>query len=243
MNSELIRGSLIAQILRHAVSDGKLAENFAEKIVKRDLEKKSRQRLELTDYIEIYEAAPAWLQGAMELALNVFQRNADLRTLRFDDVKDDGFLYLIQSKTRKHGKSAYLRIPVSIPTVLSLAGHATLEDIIRSCRDEIACPFVLHKRPERRRRSKDKTHWAQLGPKDLSKGFAEVRDSLERFRKMPKTQRPTFYECVSLGMHLREGDGWSKEAIRKLKGHATARMTQNYLDGHDWTTVEVPEGR
>ena len=232
--------NLLSQILRHAVSDGKIAENLAEKIVKRDLEKKKRNRLELSDFVDIYAASPPWLQRAMELALNIFQRNTDLRSLRFADLKPDGYLYIVQSKTRKHGKSAYLRIPCSIPTVLSLTGHQTLEDIINSCRDDVVCPYILHRKPERRRPSKEKEHWAQKSKKELSKAFAQVRDSLVQFKNVPKEKRPSFYECVSLGMHLREGMGWDDEALKKLKGHTSVRMTRHYLDGHDWTTVEVP---
>lgn len=233
--------ALLVQICRNAVSDGRLQRNLAEAIVKRDRDRKQRGRLTLEAYSAIYAEADPVTRLGMELALNITQRNYDLRGIRFADLREDGYLYLIQSKTRKHGKSAYLRIPGTLRTVHSEAGYRTLAEIIAAGRDDVPCPFVLHERPQRLRKSADKEHWAQLGKKRLSRGFAEARDATGLFDGIPEAERPTFYECVALGMHLREKAGWDKKRVRALKGHTSDRMTDHYLDGHDYTTIEEPK--
>lgn len=230
--------ALLVQICRNAVSDGRLQRNLAEAVVKRDRDRKQRGRLTLEAYSAIYAKAKPVIQHGMELALNILQRNYDLRMIRFTDLQADGYLYLVQSKTRKHGKSAYLQIPDTLRTVHSEAGHRTLKDLVRACRDDIPCPFILHEIPDRKRKSLEKEHWAQLGKKRLSRGFAEARDATGLFDEIPEAERPTFYECVSLGMHLREKSGWTKKQVRALKGHTSDRMTDHYLDGHDYTTIE-----
>lgn len=233
--------ALLVQICRNAVSDGRLQRNLAEAIIKRDRDRKRRRRLVLEAYSAIYAKAEPAIQHGMEFALNILQRNYDLRWIRFPDLREDGYLYLIQSKTRKHGKSAYLQIPETLRTAHSEAGHRTLKDMVRACRDDIPCPFILHEIPDRKRKSADKEHWAQLGKKRLSRGFAEARDATGLFADIPENERPTFYECVALGMHLRKKAGWTKKQIQALKGHTSEKMTDVYLDGHDYTTIEGPE--
>ena len=234
--------ALLLQICRYAVSDAKLTHNPVEKILPRDKVRRKRQRLILEWYSAIYAKAAPVVQHGMELALNITQRNYDLRVIRFTDHREDEkkrlYLFLIQSKTRKHGKSAYLKIPGDLPTVHSEAGHKTLTDLINACRDDVLSPFVLHEMPERKRKSKEKEHWTQISKKRLSRGFAEARDLTGLFDDMPEEQRPTFYECVSLGTHLREKAGWTKAQIKKIKGHTRESTTDIYLDGHDYTTIE-----
>lgn len=229
----------LCQLWKYAVSDGVVGDNIPARIIPRDADQKVRQRLTLDAYKAIFKKARPSVQRAMELSLNAIQRRSDIQKWRFDDQRD-GFAYVIQQKTRKHGPSAYLRIPLSLPVVHSGLGATTLGEIIDACRDDVLCPFLVHEKPVRLRKSKEKVHHFQLSRKQISDGFAEARDATGLFADIDPEQRPTFHEVISLGEHLREQSGWTVDQIRQLRGHTTDRQTKHYLEGHTWTTVDVP---
>ena len=230
--------SLLVVIYRHAVSEQAVMENLPEKIIKRDAEAKSRGRLTLDAYKAIFAKAPFAIQSAMELSLNSLQRRTDIQAWRFDQ-QQDGHAYVIQSKPRKHGPSAYLAIPLALPCVHSERKCATLGEIVDSCRDTILSPFLVHWKPKRIKAG-EKAHWTQLSPKQISDGFAEARDATGLFDSVPIEERPTFHELIALGAHLRLESGWTESQIQRLKGHTSVQMTQVYLEGHSWTKVEIP---
>ena len=230
----------LVHLYSHAVSDGLVPENLPEKIKKRDAEAKQRDRLTIEQYQAIFAQAEHAIQSAMELSLNTLQRRADIQAWHRDQ-QHDGFAYVVQSKTRKHGKSAYIRMPLSLPLVHSQRGLRTLDELIQSCwADGIVCPYLVHRKPKRVQKSKQKSHVFQLSPKEISEGFAEAREKTGLFKDIPIAQRPSFHEVISLGIFLREQSGWTLSQIKALKGHTSEKMTKVYQDGHDWTTVEIP---
>lgn len=235
-------------IFKQAISEGLIEQNYPEKTLKKGSERIKRTRLTMEQYTEIYNSASPAIQNAMELSLNTIQRRTDIKNWRFDyDKNNDGHIYLIQSKTRKHGVAAYLRIPLGLPVVHSERGAKTLLDIIRSCRDNLVCPYVIHQKPKRRPTSvaKEKSHLMLLSGDQISDGFADARDragfgpdsGLYNSDETP----PTFHELISLGEYLRQQQGWSLKKIQLLRGHTSDKLTKHYLDGHDWTTVSFPQ--
>ena len=228
----------LIQVWRHAVSRELVADNLPERVLPRDLSQRLRQRLTLDQYRAIFKQARPAIRLAMELSLNSLQRRSDIRKWRFDDQRQD-FAHVIQSKTRKHGPSAWLRIPLALPVAHSEIGCRTLGEIVRACQDGILCPFLIHERPEKMRRAKGKDHPFQLTLRSISQGFADAREATGLFDVMLPAERPTFHELISLGQHLREQQGWSLEQIQRLRGHTSAGMTEHYQEGHTWTTVEV----
>ncbi|KRT55851.1 hypothetical protein [endosymbiont of Ridgeia piscesae] len=90
------------------------------------------------------------------------------------------------------------------------------------------------------RRSKEKKHPFQLSLQEISNGFKEARDATGLFDDMAPAARPSFHELLGLGELLREKQGWSLKQIQTLRGHTRESTTKLYLDGHEWTTVEVP---
>lgn len=230
----------LVQVWTWAVSDGHVPENLPAKIIKRDKTRRRRQRLTLEAYDTIYAAARPAIRNAMELSLNALQRRADIQKWRHDDQRD-GYAWVIQQKTRKHGKSAYLRIPLTLPVAHSAAGAATLGELIGACRDDILCPFLVHERPQRVRKSTEKRHPFQLTRKAISDGFAEARDAAGLYTDLAAEEKPSFHELLGLGEWLREQQGWTLKQIQALRGHTSERMTSVYLEGHAYTTIEVPE--
>jgi len=231
--------SLLTQIFKQAISDGREIPNFPELILRADTEHTKRDRLSLEEYKAIYKCASTSIRNAMELSLNSIQRRTDIKNWRFDYDRGDGFVYLIQSKTRKHSMAAYLRIPLNLPVSYSQSGAKTLADLIKKYRDENVCPYVIHQMPKRRGMTiaSEKNHVMQLTGDRLSKGFAKARDlaGVGKSSQHP----PTFHELLSLGELLRKQQGWTIKQIQKLRGHTSEKMTQKYLDGQEWTTVEI----
>ena len=232
----------LVDIYKHAVSEGIVPDNIAAKILPKDPEPIKRRRLSLEGYRTIYRHAELPIQNAMELALNLMQRRADIRALRFSDEKD-GYLYVAQQKTFKRTHTAFIAIPTTLPLVHSEHKLITLAELIKACRSSVACPFLVHALPKRKRPNASKAHWAQLSREQISKGFAAARDASDFYADLPPAERPTFHEIISLGEHLRRKSGWPISAIQQLRGHTTEKMTRHYLEGHEWVRFEVPRAR
>ncbi|MDC9724760.1 MAG: tyrosine-type recombinase/integrase [Gammaproteobacteria bacterium] len=229
--------TLLIQIFKQAISDGRHIGNLPERVMKADTEHTKRNRLSLDEYKAIYKHATPVIRNAMELSLNTIQRRTDIRNWRFDYDRGDGYAYIIQSKTRKHGKAAYLRIPMNLSLVHSERGAKTLSELISSFRDKRVCPYVIHQMPDRRAKviAGEKGHVMQLTGDQLSKGFAKARKLAEV--GLESKHPPTLHELLSLGEFLRKEQGWTVKQIQTLRGHTSEKMTMKYLEGQEWTTV------
>jgi hypothetical protein len=229
--------TMLVMVFRQAVSDQKVMHNLAERVIKRDADETKRAPLTLEMYQRIYEHARPAIRNAMELSLNILQRRGDIQRLRFDSKIDNHYRIII-SKTKKHGKDAYIEIPADLPVAFSAAGAKKLEDLVRNCRDEFVCPFMVHEPPQRRKESKEKEHSMQLSPGQISKGFAEAREAAGIKMDNP----PTFHELLALGQALREQQGWELKDIKKLRGHRKESTTKRYQERQiQWVRIEVPK--
>lgn len=226
------RGTLI-KLFTFAIAKGIASKNPAKETlpVAPDAIRKKRRPLSIEQFQVIRSAAPEWLQLAMDLALITLQRRGDLVKLKYTDI-NEGQLYVVQSKTEKHGERAYLRITMS----------ESLRSIIEHTRKvkPMNCPFIIHRLPERLNKSKTREHHGQIRGDYLGKQFATVRDSLELFSNMKPEARPTFHEIRGLGgaEYLRQG--FSKEYVNLLMGHTSQRMTDAYTGQHiNWTECQA----
>lgn len=205
-------------IFRVAVSRGLRTDNPAEATLKRR-EKKARKRLSQEQYDAIHKLADTWLQNAMDLALITLQRRGDVSRMKFENV-EKGKLYVVQEKTEKYD-TGYLAIAIG----------PKLKAVIKRCRDELASPYLVHRRPERKVKERaGMDHWTQVKPQMVTRAFAEARDKTGMFDAMPENERPTFHEIRALGIKRCRDRG---DDPQKLAGHATERMTSNYDSGHE----------
>lgn len=188
---------------------------------------KSRQRMTLEQYRAIHELAPHWMQIAMELAIVTLQGRYEVCHMRYDDIQD-GHLHVVREKTKKN-EWGYLRIPVT----------SALEDIIRRSRDDLASPYIVHRKPARRKQAADKQHWTQLTLNDFSARFRSVRDQVTEIAELPRTQRPTFHEIRALGSSLYEQAGFEREYVQHLMAHGDEKMTAHYQSGHGTKWLDV----
>jgi len=83
------------------------------------------------------------------------------------------------------------------PELLSKIGY---------CRDDIASPFIAHKKPIKIKghgqRAKERTHPTQIMKEELSREFAKAREASKFYADMEETARPTFHEIRALGADL-----------------------------------------
>ena len=107
----------------------------------------------------------------------------------------------------------------------------------------LASPYLIHYRPKARKREQiaAKDHWTSVTPNYLSNEFSKARDAAHAYDHIPATERPTFHEIRALGAWLYEQQNFPQEYIQALMGHADAKMTKHYQDGHTEKGIEYLE--
>lgn len=192
---------------------------------------KSRQRLSLEQFRKIHEASPAWLQIAMEIALVTLQGRAEVINMRFDEYKDKK-IRVVRQKTSKHEHS---HLEIHCPELESIVRRARLSGI--------ASPYIVHRRPVRKKDAEGRDHWTKLTPNHFSEQFRKYRDKSEACKHLPRDQRPTFHEIRALGSWLYKKAGYdNKTYIQPLMAHADENMTEQYQKGHQREYVRVEAG-
>ncbi|PJK07952.1 integrase [Lysobacteraceae bacterium NML95-0200] len=218
---------VLGWILACALQEGWIDSNPAEQ-TRKFAHSRKRERLTIETYQRIHAAAPAWLQNAMDLSLLTLLRREDVAAAQFKDIRD-GALWVVPQKT-EGSTSVRLRISMT----------PTLQALIARCRDNVVSPYLIHRMPGKARpremRAAHREHHTQLLPEQITRAFADVRESLGITGDNP----PTFHEIRSLGGALLISEaGWTKQQVQALMGHGSLNMTEVYLDGHDlpWTDV------
>lgn len=219
---------VLIDVFKVAIAKGYMSRNPASDTLLKSAPKQ-RQRLTEKQYKAIYELAAPWFKNVMDLALITLQRRSDLAVMKFDDIKD-GFLWVDQIKNRRHkNKASRIKIPLDLPG---------LKAVLSRCRDDVVCPFIIHKQPERRNRWKGQEHWAQVTKASLSREFAKLRDKTGMFDHLNDKEKPTLHELRSLGGDIYDkkyGDNFTQS----LYGHTTKKMSDKYREGHEnWTEIE-----
>ncbi|KSW22808.1 MULTISPECIES: tyrosine-type recombinase/integrase [unclassified Pseudomonas] len=212
--------ALLVDIFNHAVAKGLCPDNPAICTIPK-IEKKQRKRHTIEGLRAIREKAPAWLQNAIDLALITAQRRTDILAMRFDDVRD-GFLYVVQQKTAKASDAAWIRFRVT----------PELQTVLSRCRDNIPSPFLIHRRPERKKQkqAEQKEHWTKIEERYLTRAFKDARDAAGCYAGWSEEEMPGFHEVRALSLHLYKKAGKDGQ---KIAGHASEEMTKNYQRDHE----------
>lgn len=222
--------AVLVDLLNHAKAKGLIADNPAADTIPR-IEEKQRKRHTVEGLMAIRAASPAWLQNAIDLALLTGQRREDILAMRFEDIRD-GYLYVIQKKTAKASDAGYLRLKMT----------PAMQEAVRRCRDDVASPYLIHRRPDRldAKQRAAKAHWTQVDNRFLTRAFQEAREAAKAYPGWTDAELPGFHEIRALVTQLYKKQGASAEDVQRLLGHATEAMTRNYsADHHEimWTDV------
>ena len=230
------RGLLI-QIFAFAVAKGLAERNVAElTLIKKEAEKK-RQRHTLAGLMTIVDAdtTPIWLKRAIRLALASLQRRDDIVSWLKSSVDlENNTIKVSPGKTQDYDNPIHLQIKM---------GKALREVVSECLRSPVASPYLIHYRPKARKREQiaAKDHWTSVTPNYLSNEFSKARDAAHAYDHIPATERPTFHEIRALGAWLYEQQNFPQEYIQALMGHADAKMTKHYQDGHTEKGIEYLE--
>jgi hypothetical protein len=187
-----------------------MMDNPAERKKTKRIDKKSRRRLTLDDYLKIHQAAPLWLQTAMDLALQTTHARLEVSRIRYSikqpgegvcgcvwfDAPVDGIygtLYIHRQKVQ-FKEASHVAIPMS----------SVIREIIERSRDNVASPYVVHRLPTKRSNptSKEVNHPTQIAPDYVSRKFSEYRDLVGVGSHLVEKERPTFHEIRALSAFL-----------------------------------------
>ncbi|TFH81870.1 tyrosine-type recombinase/integrase [Pseudomonas kribbensis] len=211
--------ALLIDIFNHAASKGLCPDNPAASTINR-IEKKQRKRHTIEGLKAIREKSPTWLKNAIDLALITAQRRTDILNMRFDGVRE-GFLYVVQQKTAKASDAAWIRFKVT----------EELQAVISRCRDDIVSPYLIHRRPDRKKQKQAETkdHWTKVEERYLTGAFKKARDEAGCYKGWKEEEMPGFHEVRALSLHLYQKAGKDGQ---KIAGHASESMTKNYQKDH-----------
>ncbi len=199
---------------------------------------KTRQRLNVEEFNKIRVHAKPWLQLAMDLALGIGIRRGDICHLKLESFQQ-GYLKFIPQKTSDLPHPAALKIKLG----------PSLKDIESRSRNlGPLSPYFLHANNSfvRCDPAKEREHWTQVLPEQLSRHFASARkaamiEDAELFKDYDKNELPGFHEIRSLCARQYEKLEWPKGHIQTLLGHADEEMTQLYLRTGEvqWQEIEL----
>lgn len=233
--------SFLRKIFGYMVDMSAMEKNVALDKKLRPVAKKMRKRLKLEDYQAIYNAAPHYLQTAMELALQTTHAVLEVSRIKYnhctmlstpeiiDGVKIYGYMRIHRQKVKKK-ESSRVEIPIT---------KALFEIIETSRQDRVLSPYLVHRISEGTNAlPKECDHPTQVTTEYISKSFSRVRDELGLFNGMDMKYRPTFHEIRALSIHLFTEMGYDPQA---RAAHADAKSTKVYQQNHvEW--VRVPAG-
>lgn len=148
------------------------------------------------------------------------QRRTDILDMRFDGSRE-GYLYVVQKKTAKASDAAWIRFLIT----------PELQAVISRCRDDVVSPYLVHRKPERRKQKQAQTkdHWTKVEERYLTRAFKEAREAANCYAGWKEEEMPGFHEVRALSLHLYKKAG--KDGQR-IAGHASEGMTKNYQRDH-----------
>ncbi|NAW60118.1 MULTISPECIES: integrase [unclassified Vibrio] len=225
-----------------AVDFNFMLQKKMKKVTKEDFKKKRRD-LTVSDYEQIYAAAPLFLKVAMSLSLQTTHAVREVYRIKYkisepkegvcgivwyDTTKEVdgcpifGTLYIHREKVKK-SDSSFVAIPVT---------EAIKEIVDLSKTDRLLCPYIVHKKPPPSQRgiAKECTHPYQVHHHNISREFSKVRDKIGLFSELDKSERPTYHEIRRLSANLIEALG---ESATIRMAHANEKTTKIYTGKRD----------
>jgi hypothetical protein len=128
--------------------------------------------------------------------------------------------YVVQQKTAKASDMAWIRFKVT----------PELQRVISHCRDNIVSPFLIHRRPDRKKQKQAETkdHWTKIEERYLTRAFKEAREAADCYKGWKEEEMPGFHEVRALSLHLYKKAGKDGQ---KIAGHASEEHDQKLSEG------------
>ncbi|MBD0786695.1 tyrosine-type recombinase/integrase [Vibrio sp. Y2-5] len=234
--------SFMAKVFDYALDESVMIDNPARRKKRKPLGDKTRERLKVEEFKQIWQVAPLWLRTAMSLSLETTHSVHEVCSVKYSDFEKldkpvvengleiFGYLKIHRQKVKKK-EASRVRIPVTM----------SLLKVIENSKDNVDSPYIVHRRSKNRSNglSRHCSHITQVNKKYLSGKFSEYRDKVGVRRELASNQRPTFHEIRALSIHLYDKAGCDPQA---RAAHSDSRSTQVYKEGHvQWVTVPAAE--
>ena len=216
--------SRLVMLCKRGQNLGWMEDNPAEITETREVKTK-RGRLTLETFKAIHACAAQvaeWLPHAMMLALVTGADRVTIAGLTRDMIAD-GHLTYTRAKTGA-------RIAVPLRLRLDCVG-SSLDELVKHRTGVVSRYLVHHVTPHGRAPAGSKVH-----PDRISHSFTEARV----LAGLPDEGAATFHEIRSLCARLYTAQGGV--AVQALLGHASAQMTDKYLDARGVEAVRVRVG-
>jgi len=106
-----------------------------------------------------------------------------------------------------------------------------LKRVISHCRDNVVSPFLVHRRPDRKRQKQAETkeRWTKVEERYLTRAFKDAREAADCYKGWKEEEMPGFHEVRALSLHLYKKAGKDGQ---KIAGHASEGVTKNYQKEH-----------
>lgn len=183
-----------------------------------------RKRLTLEHYQAIRAESEPWMKSALDLMLATTLRPGDLLKLKW---------------TQYNGRSITLGLEKTGAKLEIELGPLAQQAISELRQSGLVCPYIVHRKPARRRHRKNCDHFFQVELDLISGKFSEIRDKLGIHADLPAAQRPCLYEVRSLSSRLYKDKGFNIDYVQALMGHTDSDMTQIYQDERDQRKAQV----
>ncbi|WP_179989867.1 phage integrase Arm DNA-binding domain-containing protein [Acinetobacter sp. YH1901141] len=220
--------SQLIDIWKYFVANGWAHENIAEKTLKPIRPEKTRTR-HSNESIEVIKAiCPSWLKLAIDLAIHSIQRRADLVVIERSSINiKDNTMTVLQHKSLNYDKPVFIEVDM----------HPELREVILQCIEHsmrLRCPFLIATRPERitAHNRNIKLHPFAVTEDHLTKQFKKYRDLSGAYDHLEPNERPSLHDLRALGIY-NITQKYGKKYAQALAGHATVKMTDHYLEGHE----------
>ena len=99
---------------------------------------------------------------------------------------------------------------------------------------KLRCPYLIATRPERINEQvrNAKLHPFAVTEDHITKQFKKYRDLSGAYDHLEPNQRPSLHDLRALGIY-NITQKYGKKYAQALAGHATVKMTDHYLSGHE----------
>ncbi|MDH1518462.1 phage integrase Arm DNA-binding domain-containing protein [Acinetobacter johnsonii] len=220
--------SQLIDIWKYLVANGWAPDNIAEKTLKPIRPEKVRTR-HSNESLEIVKAVcPPWLKLAIDLALHSIQRRADLVVMERSSINiKDNTMTVLQHKSLNYDKPVFIEVDM----------HPELREVVLLCIEHsmrLRCPYLIATRPDRINEQirNAKLHPFAVTEDHITKQFKKYRDLSGAYDHLQLNQRPSLHDLRALGIY-NITQKYGKKYAQALAGHATVKMTDHYLEGHE----------
>lgn len=220
--------SLLIDIWKYFTAHEWANENIVEKTLKPIRPEKVKLRHSNEAIEKIKSVSPAWLCLAIDLALHSVQRRADLVVMERSAINiKDNTMTVLQHKSLNYDKPIFIEVDM----------HPELRETVLKCVEhsmQLRCPYLISTRPDR---INEQTRAAKLHPfavteDHLTKQFKKYRDLAGVYDDLEPKQRPSLHDLRALGLY-NITQQYGKKYAQALAGHATVKMTDHYIEGHE----------